>query len=284
MAESGFEDSYQNLLYFIADYLGDKKPNCIAIGFPSVVTGNGHIPVAPNMPGWVNIPLKEYLTRDLSRILDYGINVVIENDANVAAYAEMSIGCVSHINSFLYITLGTGIGGSIVYDRKIMKGSTFSGGEIGHTIIERNNPLDKVASYRSGVFERFASKQAIIDNYRLVSKNERDSTEENIDVKEIFDRSLANEKAALEVVSTYIKDMSVGIASAINLLGIPCIVLGGGISNSLFEYKERLENEITERLLPGNRSQFELKKAYFQRDSGLIGSAIMAKDYEESNK
>lgn len=283
-ADAGFDDSYRNLVNFICSYIENSSKNTIGIGFPSVVTDSGHIPIAPNMPGWRNVPLKEKLRLDLRQKTGREIEVLIENDANVAALAEMQLGNASGLKSFIYITLGTGIGGSIIYERRLIKGTTFSAGEIGHTIIDRIAPINKDASYRRGVFESYAGKRAVLERYIESIEGKADSAKalEKIEIKDIFDRALEGEEAAKKVIDVYIQDLAIGFASAINLLGIPYLVIGGGISNSLLDYWEELTDNVREKLLPSNKDPLKIVHAYFQKDSGLIGAALMAKDYEEN--
>jgi glucokinase len=284
LAESGFDDSYRNLVNFIYEYISESPKETIGIGFPSVVTNDGHIPIAPNMPGWKNVPLRDKLTLDLRQKLGREIEILIENDANVAALAEMYIGNAAGLKSFIYITLGTGIGGSIIHQRHLMKGSTFSAGEIGHTVIDREAKHGTGPSYRKGVFESYAGKHAVRKHFLHLKSELGDDAKslEDIEIKGIFDLSLEGDAVARQVIDTYINDLAIGFASAINLLGIPYLVIGGGISNSLLDYWDQLTEKVRERLLPSNLRALKIVHAYFQNDSGLIGAALMAKDYEEN--
>jgi len=282
LAHKGFDISYNNLVDFISEYLQSTELTKIGIGFPSVVIDDGYIPVAPNLSGWEKIQLKKLLTQDLQKNLGRYIDVVIENDANTAAVAEMWAGNAIGIKSFLYITLGTGIGGAIIYEGKLLKGTTFSAGEIGHLIIDRAaSQEDGIPDYRVGVLESYTGRNAVLKSYESQFNQLRNGNsilqQSKYDIKDIFDFALEKDDIAIEIVHNYIRDLSIGLASAVNLLGIPHIVIGGGVSNSLVHFFSELEQEIIYRLLPSNRNLLKLIHAHFQKDSGLIGSALLTK-------
>ncbi|MDP6381340.1 MAG: ROK family protein [Phycisphaerae bacterium] len=102
----------------------------IGIGAPGPLDHmQGEIIFAPNLPGWRHIPLRDSMMKDLGR------PVVLENDANVAAYAEFRAGAGRGKNSLALFTLGTGIGGGFIIDGKMIRGENDCGAEVGHTII-----------------------------------------------------------------------------------------------------------------------------------------------------
>src|SRR3989339_583806 len=106
----------------------------VGIGVPGVVTDEGVVRISPNLPGWVDQPLKKKLTDIIS------IPIAIDNDANTAAVAELELGAGKGLNNFIYITLGTGVGGAIIINRNIFRGDTGGAGEIGDTIKQRALP------------------------------------------------------------------------------------------------------------------------------------------------
>ena len=107
----------------------------IGVGCPGVVsTKKGIVENAPNLPGWKNIKLGPVLKNN------FGYKVHLENDANAAAIGELIFGAGKKLDSFVMVTLGTGVGGGIVFNRKIFRGEFGAAGEIGHISIDVNGP------------------------------------------------------------------------------------------------------------------------------------------------
>ena len=140
------------------------RTKTLGIGVPGVVINN-IVKVAPNLKGWVDIALKRIISEQID------IPIAIDNDANVAAIAEMEIGSGKDLNDFIYLTLGTGVGGTIIFNREIFRGSQGGAGEIGHTIIsfQEDNPAN-LPSYRLGVLEEFIGRKQIISNAKEIIK------------------------------------------------------------------------------------------------------------------
>lgn len=243
----------------------------IGIGYPGVINQDGLILVSPNISQFVGFNLKENLENRVGR------KISIDNDANVAAIAELKCGAGLELNNFIYITLGTGVGGAIVINREIFRGSNFGAGEIGHMII---NPFDEIKEeipFRTGVLEEYLGKEAIIKTAKNLSRKFEKSPiviNSLFDVAHISDYADLGDQLSIETMKLSGYYLGLAIVSVANLLDIPNFILGGGIANSseLF-YKSALET-ARQRVLPQIAGQLKVSKSQFVEKSGIIGSAI----------
>ncbi len=247
----------------------------IGIGIPGIIN-NGTVLISPNIPSINGINFFEQIKTKKK------IPLAIDNDANAAALTELEIGAGKKLNSFLYVTLGTGVGGAIIHNRQIFRGYDGSAGEIGHTII-RADVDNQETDLTKGTLEYFIGRQGIIRLFKDAVKNSiyNFDVPENVDVKDISEYADAKECEALEALSKAGKFFGVGLASAMNLLGIPFVVVGGGISqiNDIF-YKRALET-IKKRALPNIAKKVKIMKAKFLNDTGIIGAAILGKNVNQ---
>ena len=235
----------------------------------------GQIEYSNNLQ-WYNVPLVEKLEAGL------GIRVYIENDANAAAYGEYLAGAGKGCTSLVAITLGTGVGGGVIIDGKILTGSNFAGAELGHTVIEVDGR--PCTCGRLGCFEAYASATGLINMTRESMEAHPDSKMWELCGGEIgrasgrtsFDGMRAGDAAAKAVVDQYIKYLSVGIANMINIFQPQILCIGGGISregDTLIAPLTRLVNENNYVRDPAKRTKI-IPAALFN-DAGLIGAAML---------
>lgn len=248
-----------------------KNIQSIGIGIPGIIN-NGKVIISPNIPSINGINFYEHIE------LKKKIPVAIDNDANAAALTELFIGVGKKLNSFIYVTLGTGVGGAIIHNREIFRGFDGSAGEIGHIIIDADI-YNNEADFTTGTLEHYIGRQGIIRLFKEAVKNSIYSFDvpENVDVSDISEYADANECEALEALSKSGRYFGVGLASVMNLLGIPFAIVGGGISkiNNIF-YIRALET-IKKRALPHIAKKAKILKAKFLNDTGIIGAAILGK-------
>ena len=152
-----------------------------------------------------------------------GLPVYIENDANAAAWGEYRAGHYD-ADSFLLVTLGTGIGGGIILGGKLITGVNNAAGEVGHmTICMDGEPC---GCGQRGCFESYGSASALI-------RHAREATGEPItEAKEVFDRAVAGEQVFIRLLDTYTTHLAVGLANLINIFGPAYICIGGGVSHA----------------------------------------------------
>lgn len=250
-----------------------KEVHQCGIGFPSVVDQDGYVHIAPNLTEFKEIPLLKKLKEKID------IPIKIDNDANVAALAEMELGAAKEANNFLYVTLGSGIGGAIIINRMLYKGDNSGAGEIGYTTIDKDSLGIGLSQNRVGILEEFIGRKQFVKKTSEILKLYPDSNLNDIafDVKEISEQAEMEDQAAVEAVIWYGKILGIGLASAMNLLDIKTVVVGGGVSNlPELMYKTAYE-KISQKTLPNISKDFKLKKARFSNQAGIYGAAVLAK-------
>ncbi len=212
-----------------------KKIKAVCLGVPGTVNPNtGVIGIAPNL-GLKNFNIKKMLEAEIP------FPVLIENDVNLGAIGIKDFGVGKKANNMLAVFVGTGIGGGLIFDSKLYRGSSFGAGEIGHMLVEKNGP--KCGCGKKGCFEAVASRTAIVNKIIKDIKSGKQSKLSKLvkSGERIKSKSLASAvKSRDRVVQRRIKegcDVIGGVLASIsNLLNLDMIVLGGGMIEALDFY------------------------------------------------
>lgn len=199
----------------------------IGVGVPGPLDyTTGAVIAPPIMPGWDRFPLRQLLTQE------FGLPVLVENDANLGAVAEKWRGAGLGYQHLAYVKMGTGIGCGLILDGKIYRGQRGSAGEIGHITITRDGPPCKCGSY--GCLESMAAVPAISNRARLAIEAGRKTTLSIHSApptpQEIADAAWQGDKLALELIEDAGRYIGTALATLINLFNPGIIVLGGGVT------------------------------------------------------
>ena len=221
----------------------------------------------------VNLGLKNYeIVKKLEEKIQLPIK--IRNDAKCAALAENIYGCLKIYNRSVFLTLGTGIGGAVMIDHKLLDTGSLPGCEIGHMSIEKDGIL--CGCGRKGCFERYASMKALKDKLRKVL-----GYDEKVSGKELFEIIRSNNPANKDydiiekIIKEYIEDLSVGIANLINLFEPEAIGIGGSFVHFEEVLLDRLKEELlSKKLLFNPRKEIVIKTAVLGNDAGIIGATL----------
>jgi len=198
---------------------------------------DGIVRFAPNMEGWENIPFAHLLSEQLS-----GVPVFIENDGNLGALGELTLGVARGVKNMVGIFVGTGIGGGIVLDGKVWRGSHMTAGEIGHMVVLADGPV--CGCGKRGCLESVASRTAIERDIRLGLRAGRESMMaewlQQADRERITSGVLAEAYAkrdplVYEVISRSQHYLGIFIGSIFNFIDPDMIVIGGGVAEALGE-------------------------------------------------
>ncbi|MCE5300410.1 MAG: ROK family protein [Spirochaetia bacterium] len=205
----------------------------IGIGSPGPLDSKkGIIMGAVNLPGWKFVRLKEMMEKQL------GTAVGVDNDANCAAYGEAWLGAARGKANVVGITLGTGVGGGIIIDHKLVRGANYNAAEIGHTSLNPDGRVCKCGA--KGCFEQYASASAIAESAReRIRKGTRSMMTEMVkgDLGKLTSKVVAEameqgDKAAKETWDEFIKYLAAGVANQINGLNPDVVVIAGGVINA----------------------------------------------------
>ncbi|MBQ4313657.1 MAG: ROK family protein, partial [Clostridia bacterium] len=201
----------------------------IGIGSPgSINTSTGILEFSGNLNAH-NFPMEKELTARL------GKRVIIENDANAAAYGEAIAGAAKGARNAICITLGTGVGSGIIIDGKIFSGTNYAGAEFGHTVIVFGG--EQCNCGRRGCIERYASATGLINQTIDAMKSHPESAMwsvagdiSNVNGLTAFDAIRAGDDVARAVVDRYIEYVACGVVNMVNLFQPDVVCIGGGIS------------------------------------------------------
>ncbi|HOK15162.1 MAG TPA: ROK family protein [Candidatus Kapabacteria bacterium] len=246
----------------------------VGVGVPGVVDTMGNVLVSPNLPGWKNIPLLKFLRNYCDA------PIAVENDANAAALAEMIEGAGRDCHSFIYVTLGTGVGGAIIYRGELFRGESSGAGEIGHTIIDYNCRNKSQFKFQQGTLEAFVGKNSILSIAKQEASKDASSklnANENFDVVDIYNYALQGDPSSKKVLRKVGEMLGYGLASAMNLLDISTVIVGGGVANAGEMIFESARKVARSHLLPPLAEHFQLRTARHLSDTGVRGASLLGK-------
>ncbi len=272
-AERGSAEVIKDLLRLIEMLLESNSIQSIGVGVPgTVIRDQGIVNFACNI-NFHNVRL----VHELNQQFDYP--VYLDNDANCAALGEAVCGAAENYDTSLMVTIGTGIGGGIVINKRIYRGFNGAAGEIGHMVIETNG-LD-CACGRKGCFEKYASTSALVWEAKRKLKNQADSflremTSDNIDKingEMIFSAAKQGDKFSLSLIDRYTDYFAEGLANLINIFEPEIIVIGGAVSRQgeylINPLKEKVHQKVYSKTLP----KTNIVAAVLGSDSGIIGAS-----------
>lgn len=225
-----------------------------------------------------NYPLKELLEKRLHK------KVLVENDANAAAYGEYRAGALKGAENGLAITLGTGIGSGIIIGGKIYAGFNYAAGEMGHTVIVFNGR--HCTCGRNGCWEAYASATGLISLTKdAMQKATAHNTPiwaltnddlNNVSGRTAFDAMRAGDPIGKAVVDEYIAYLGCGLANCINTFQPDILCIGGGVCNEGDALLKPLREYVAHEVYTINTSRKTvLCKAQLGNDAGIIGAALM---------
>ncbi|MEO1021667.1 MAG: ROK family protein [Bacteroidota bacterium] len=272
----------EHLLDRIASTINELKSEeviGIGMGLPGMVSlDHTTVKSPPNLPGWDVVNVSEEMFQRTS------MHCRVENDANVAALGSLYFGVGKDIGSFIMITLGTGVGGGIIFDRKLFKGGSGMAGELGHVIIDYHGPLSN--SVTRGTVEaflgqrflsRFASDMILQkpDN-PLYTRFHRDF--DKLEPIDLTSEAAKGNELAIEILKKSGQRLGYGIINYVHMMDIRKIVLSGGVSKAgdwLFEPAKEI---VHKHMMPPFLDGFEMIYEDLGNDSALLGAAGLAFD------
>ena len=224
-----------------------------------------------NILKMVNLGIYNYNIREcLEEKLNKPINV--RNDAKCACLAEFNAIVKKDKNlknaNIVFLSIGTGIGGGVIYNGKLLEGHSFEGYEIGHMVIKESGLPCKCGKY--GCFERYGSileyKNKVKQRLNIPQDVHGDS------LREILDN---HKQEILDINNTYISDLALGISNLINIFEPDIVVLGGGFAHFSYMFIDRIKDSLIDSTLLFNRREnLDLRVAELGNDAGIIGATL----------
>jgi len=242
----------------------------VGVGAPGVILADrGTVVKSPNFPDWNNLPLKKLLEDALS------IPVVIENDANAAALGEQWLGAGRDVASMILLTLGTGVGGGIILDRRIWHGADGMAGEIGHmTLVPDGRPC---SCGNRGCLEMYASSRGILRSYEEESSSAGlPRAARPLTSEAVYEAARSGDPVALRVMKSMGRMLGIGLANLINIFNPERIVIGGGVKDAWPLFIDSAREEILRRAFEAPAKRSGIVPSLLGDDAGVTGAAAVA--------
>lgn len=281
-AKMGYEYTVNNIKQAIKDLMKEtetqpKDIQGIGFDFPGQVDyKTGVVKLAPNIPGWVNVPIAQMIEEE------FHIPTKIDNDVRCAALGEMLFGAGRGCENFICITVGTGIGSGLVVNGQIVRGASNAAGELGHIKLQmKDGPICGCGD--TGCLEAFASGPSIVamaQDYIKGGKSTKFREMAAAEGGEITPYMVAKAaeagdpvaKRIFEIVGEYI---GIGLTSVINLLNPEKVIIGGGVAEAGDLLLNPIRKTIKERAMVVAGEAVEIVPAQLGNSAGVIGASML---------
>lgn len=253
----------------------------VGVGIAGHVNGKqGLVLTNSNLPNWDYYPLREALRARL------GLPVVLDNDANCAAWGEFRHGAGRGASDMCYVTFSTGCGMGIVIGGRLYRGATGTAGEIGHTVVNPDGPLCSCG--KRGCLMSYACGMALDQMARDCLRSGEDTLlraicgdcPDKISAEEVADAARQGDPAALRLLEVAGRYFGIGLSTIVQVLNPDTIVIGGGLAHIgplLLEPCNRALNENIHHVLAGS-ARIVLSELW--NDAGVIGAAALVREEE----
>jgi glucokinase len=284
MADKGPDAVLKQMVLSIRDLLSRRaQSGCLGIGIgsPGVVTGDGVVRYPPNFSKWTEVNVVKNLRKT------FRLPIFIENDANAAAMGEAMHGVARKCKDFLFVIWGTGVGGGIILDGKIYRGPHGGAGEVGHVTIDYNGPLCNCGSrgcVESFIGQRYLSRRTreILESMPLGKPRSRISelVGGNLDEIEPVIISRAAEEGdptAIAILQEAGELLGHALASALNILDLRIVVIGGGLSAAPDFVFSAVEAGLRSRVLMSIKPGVRVLRSTLGNAAGIVGAASLVR-------
>jgi glucokinase len=236
----------------------------IGLGLPGPIDyERGVVHFFPNIPGWKEVGLKTILERRLR------LPVFVDNDAKLMSLAEYKLGAAKGSRNAVCITLGTGVGGGIILNGNLYRGSSNASGEIGHMPINEKGPRCNCGGR--------ACLETYIGNNRIL-KEARRMFRRDITLEELSYLARKQNRQAQTIWLKIAGRLAVALVGAVNLLNPDCIVIGGGVAGAGEILFDNIRKIIARQAMSVQARQVKVFKAKLGNNAGLIGAAILVRE------
>jgi glucokinase len=269
-------DSEQELLdeleQLVATVRGGGKLGGVGFGLPSQIDQR-----RGRVADSTNVPLEEVdFVYEMRRRL--GVPVAIDNDGNVACLAESRVGVAAGAQNVVMLTLGTGVGGGLVLDGRLYRGSTGCGAELGHMVIDPDGPPCQGHCPNRGCLEVFASATALAGTAKRIAQRRGGGALDRADeitARLVIEQAMAGDDEACEAVAVVGRYLGIALASYVNIFNPEVVVVGGGVSACGDRLLDPARAEMHRRVMRVAGSQVRVVEAELGNAAGVIGAAAL---------
>ena len=277
-ASEGIEIIINEISEAITEMVGYAKsvgliPSVVGMGTPgSVDVTTGFLKGStPNFKHWHDVPIKSKIEKKVC------LPIFIDNDANLMALGEAKFGAGIGHQNIICLTIGTGIGGGVILNGELFRGSNFAGTELGHTTIKHDGLKCRCGG--KGCLERYASASAMIDLFYKKSLSQNSPIEKDrINVKYIFEQKNLGNSLANEIIEKSTYYLGRGIANFINIFNPTIVIIGGGVAKAGKEYLKKVENVALHYAMDCSKENVKIVAAKLGNKAGYMGALGFAFD------
>ena len=262
LTPTGDDDLVDAMVEVIAKLRAGHDVVGIGAGVPGLVDRNAVLRFAPNLPGVVELPVGARLEAAT------GLPVRVDNDNTCALWAEHLLGAARDVNDAVLVGLGTGIGGGLLLDGRLVRGANGFSGEIGHMVVARGG-IPCVCG-RNGCWERYASGSALGRMAREAGIGERG--------EDVTIAAIAGDADALAVFDEFADWFAVGLVNLVHVLDVQRCVIAGGVVEAGEVLIEAVRRAFAARIVaPEHRPTVEIVAAQLGERAGAVGAALLAR-------
>lgn len=279
-ADKGPSTVISNIIRGAKEIIKDNKLSIddiagLGIGAPGAVDLNGGtVKYPPNFPKWEVVRLGQEVSLGLNNI-----KVEVDNDANVAAVGESKFGAGKNVDNFFMLTLGTGIGGAIIINKKIFRGNNGAAAELGHSSINYDGPQCNCGN--KGCIEAYVGQKYL--SKRTVEKLKEHPESMiirlvNGDMKKvepyvIFQAAKQGDKFAIDILEEAGFYLGIVVANYFNIFDFDIAIIGGGVSAAGALIFDSITKTAKERVLPVHKDRIKIVPAKLGNKAGILGAA-----------
>lgn len=259
---------------------GFKKEDVIGIGIgvPGLVDARkGIVKFLTNIKGWRRVPLKRIVEKRT------GIRTFVDNDVNVITLGEYYFGISRKSKNFISLTLGTGVGGGIIIDGKLYRGSTGSAGEIGHISLNERGPRCNCGGI--ACLEAYVGSGYLVKGVIKKIKEGRNTVLTKIvsgDLAKITPEIISlgaakKDKLAKDALQDAGEKIGIALSGVINFLDVDTIIIGGGVSKSGKILFDSIRRTVKKRAMAVQGGNTRILPTHLKEDAGFLGAAVLVK-------
>ncbi|MFC2476437.1 MAG: ROK family protein [Catonella sp.] len=221
---------------------------------------------AGHIKNWEGTNIKKRLEAE------FGMNTAVLNDANAAALGEMWKGAAKGRENVVVMTIGTGVGGGIIVDSKILLGSKGFAGEIGH--IPVNVDGEECSCGNTGCIEHYGSTSALVRNIKnaVISGEIIGINEDEIDGRLIFKQVSAGNKVVIKYVDEWINYISAALVGLVHIFNPEMVILGGGVSKQKEFFVDKVRDKVLHSVMDNFAQSLSIEAAELGNNAGIIGA------------
>ena len=268
-------DNISRLAFMLLDKAGLSVGDVegLGMGVPGMIDSKNGTVIFSNNFNWKDVKICKGIKERT------GLDAEISNDANVAALGEATFGSGKDFDDMILLTLGTGVGGGIVVDNKLIEGNKCAGAELGHAVIVDGG--EQCTCGRKGCLEAYASATALIRDTKRAMENHKDSkmweigSLDKVTGKVAFDYKEVD-KYAKEVVDNYIEKLACGITNYANIFRPHAVILGGGVCAQGDNLIKPLQKIVDRDVFAGELGpKCEVRIASLENTAGILGAVAL---------